>query len=99
MRTITGFFDSRPAAERAVETLVQQLGLDRGGIQVQAAGAANATAGTDEQRSESHHGFQAAGGTMPGIMVSLIVPDDQAAAASEALTRYGGMTEDSDPGA
>lgn len=99
MRTITALFDSRPEAERAVETLVQQLGLPREKIQVQASGAENATAGTDEKRSESHHGFKAAGGAKPGIMVSLLVQDDQASAAQEALTGNGGRTENAAPGA
>ena len=99
MPTITALFDSRPEAERAVETLVQQLGLPREKIQVQAAGAENATAGTDEKRSEAHHGFKADGGAKPGIMVSLIVQDDQAAEAKEALTGNGGRTENAGPSA
>ena len=99
MRTITALFDSRPEAERAVETLVQQLGLPREKIQVQAAGAENATAGTDEKRSESHHGFKAAGGAAPGIMVSLLVQDDQAGAARDALVENGGRTDGPDASA
>jgi hypothetical protein len=99
MRTITGLFDSRPEAERAVETLVQQLGLERARIQVQAAGPVNATAGTDAPRDESHHGFKAAGGTQPGILVSMLVPEDQAAAAKEALASNGGRTAGPDAGA
>lgn len=97
MRTITGLFDSRPEAERAVETLVQQLGLERARIQVQAAGPANATAGTAAPRDESHHGFKAADGSKPGILVSLLVPEDQADAAREALADNGGQTGTNDP--
>ena len=99
MPTITGLFDSRAEAERAVETLVQHLGLPREKIQVHAAGAENATAGTDEQRSEFHHGFKAAGGTAPGILVSLLVEDDQAVAARDALAENGGRTDGPDPSA
>jgi hypothetical protein len=95
MRTITGLFDSRAEAERAVETLVQQHGLPRDRIQVQSAGSANATAGTMEARSESHHGFRTeeTGDQAGGIMVSVLVPDDQAAAALDALARHGGQTD------
>ena len=94
MRTITALFDSRPEAERAVETLVQQLGLERDRIQVQAAGSENASAGTMEERSESHHGFHAAKDSAAGgIMVSMLVPEDQAAAALDALGRNGGKVD------
>ncbi|MFC7475806.1 hypothetical protein ACFQS7_15655 [Dankookia sp. GCM10030260] len=100
MRTITGLFDSRPEAERAVETLVQEHGIDRARVQVHAAGAENATAGTHEQRSESHHGFLASarekdrarygeGLRRGGILVSAEVPDEQAHTVSAVLTGHG----------
>jgi hypothetical protein len=98
MRTITGLFDSRPEAERAVEALVQQHGLDRDRIQVQAAGSANATAGTMEERKEEHHGYRTGDGG-GAIMVSLLVPEDQAGMVQEALASHGGRTEGPDRGA
>jgi hypothetical protein len=96
MRTITGLFDSRPEAERAVETLVQQHGLARDRIQVRSAGSDNATAGTMSARSEDHHGFHVAetGDAAGGIMVSVLVPDEQAAVALDALVQNGGKSAD-----
>ena len=84
MRTITGLFDSRPEAERTVEALVQQHGIDRGRVQVHAAGAENVTAGTTGQRSENNHGFLAS-------LRSMFVPDDDRATYEEGLRRGGIM--------
>jgi uncharacterized protein (TIGR02271 family) len=82
--TITALFDSRPEAERAVEHLVQQMGLDRDRITVHAAGADNATAGTHERRSEDHHGFLAS-------LRDLFMPDEDRATYAEGLRRGGIM--------
>lgn len=90
MRTITSLFDSRAEAERAVETLVQQLDYPRDRIQVQAAGADNATAGTQDRRSEGHHGFDRGHGGGEGILVSLLIEDNQVEKASQALESNGG---------
>lgn len=98
MRTITGLFDSRAEAERAVETLVQQLNYPRERIQVQAAGEENATAGTDDRRSEFHHGFRANGGQGEGILVSLLIEDEQVEKATRALETNGGRLGEQSPG-
>jgi len=110
MRTITGLFDSRPEAERAVEMLVQQCGIDRDNVQVYAAGSENVTAGTMEPRSEDHHGFLASlrdlflpdedratyaeGVRRGGIMVAAQVPDEQLDEAMEAFERSGAVDLD-----
>ncbi|MBL6454184.1 hypothetical protein JMJ55_02540 [Belnapia sp. T6] len=88
MRTITGLFDSRAEAERAVETLVQHLGYERERIQVQAAGAENVSAHTTDRRSEDHHGFRSEGGGA-GILVTLLVPEEKAEEALQALRENG----------
>jgi hypothetical protein len=98
MRTITGLFDSRAEAERAVETLVQQLNYDRDRIQVQAAGADNATAGTQDRRSENHHGFDRGHGGGEGILVSLLIEEDQVEKATRALETNGGRLGEQSPG-
>ncbi|WP_043361306.1 hypothetical protein [Belnapia sp. F-4-1] len=98
MRTITGLFDSRAEAERAVETLVQQFDYPRDRIQVQAAGADNATAGTQDRRSESHHGFDRGQGGGEGILVSLLIEDDQVEKATRALETNGGKIAEQAPG-
>ena len=98
MRTITGLFDSRAEAERAVETLVQQLELQRDRLQVQAAGEDNATAGTQDRRSEQHHGFHGDGGQGEGILVSLLVQEDMVEKATRALETNGGRIGEQAPG-
>ncbi len=98
MRTITSLFDSRAEAERAVETLVQQLNYDRDRIQVQAAGAENATAGTQYRRSENHHGFDRGHGGGEGILVSLLIEDDQVEKATRSLETNGGRLGEQVPG-
>ncbi|MCD7109499.1 hypothetical protein LRX75_10625 [Rhizobium sp. DKSPLA3] len=45
VKTLTATFDTREAADRAIEHLVQQYGIDRSDVFVEAAGADN-TAGT-----------------------------------------------------
>lgn len=102
MPTITGLFDSRPDAERAVEYLVQHHGIDRRVIQVHAAGSENVTAGTHERRDESHHGFVAPpdlpeanriafaeGLRRGGILVSVRVPEDRQSAVADAFRSNG----------
>ncbi|MCO6414862.1 YsnF/AvaK domain-containing protein [Siccirubricoccus sp. KC 17139] len=83
-RMITGLFDSRAEAERTVETLVQQHGIDRDRITVHAAGEENATAGTMERRDESHHGFLAS-------LRDLFLPEEDRATYAEGLRRGGIM--------
>ncbi|MBK1659821.1 hypothetical protein CKO45_16440, partial [Paracraurococcus ruber] len=111
MRTITGLFDSRPDAERAVEYMVQHHGIDRNLIQVHAAGTENATAGTFEPRSEDHHGFIAAlqdlglpeedslsyaeGMRRGGILVSVRAPQDRLDAIADAFESNGAVDLDS----
>jgi hypothetical protein len=63
---ITALFDSRAAAERAVEHLVQRNGLDRSAVRVHAGGAENVTAGTHAARSEDHHDFVGRADARPG---------------------------------
>jgi uncharacterized protein (TIGR02271 family) len=110
MRTITGLFDSRAEAERTVETLVQQHGMDRNQITVTAAGSENVTAGTTERRSEDHHGFLASlrdlfmpeedrttyaeGLRRGGIMVAVQAPDDRIEAVMDAFERHGAVDLD-----
>lgn len=110
MRTITGLFDSRAEAERTVETLVQQYGIDRNNVQVHAAGTENVSAGTTDQRSEDHHGFLASmknlflpdedravyaeGLRRGGIMVSVQVPDNQLDSAMDAFEQNGAVDLD-----
>lgn len=110
MRTLTGLFDSRAEAERTVETLVQQHGIDRERISVHAAGAENATAGTMEQRSEEHHGFLASlrdlflpdedratyaeGIRRGGIMVSVQAPEEKLNEVMDAFERHGAVDPD-----
>ena len=84
MHTITGLFDSRAEAERCVETMVQQYGIDRDRVQVHAAGSENVTAGTTEPRSEDHHGFLAS-------LRDLFLPDDDRATYAEGIRRGGIM--------
>lgn len=110
MRIITGLFDSRAEAERVVEALVQEYGVDRDRVQVHAAGADNVTAGTMEPRSEEHHGFLASlrdlflpdpdrvtyaeGIRRGGIMVVAQVPDEQADKVVDAFERNGAVDLD-----
>ncbi|TCZ64388.1 hypothetical protein [Roseicella aquatilis] len=110
MRTITGLFDSRPDAERAVEYLVQHHDIDRNAIQVHAAGSENVTAGTHERRDESHHGFvvsldalglpeedhvtYAEGMRRGGIMVSVRVPESRLDAVADAFESNGAVDLD-----
>lgn len=110
MRIITGLFDSRAEAERVVEALVQEYGVDRDRVQIHAAGADNVSAGTMEPRSEEHHGFLASlrdlflpdldrvtyaeGIRRGGIMVVAQVPDEKAESAMDAFERNGAIDLD-----
>jgi hypothetical protein len=91
--TITGLFDSRAEAERAVEYLVQHFGLDRKAVRVHAAGADNVGAGTHERRSEDHHGFvqrgDAGGGDHDAFLSTL--PEEDRATFAEGMRRGGIM--------
>lgn len=107
MCTITGLFDSRPDAERAVEYMVQHHDIDRSAIEVHAAGPENATAGTHERRDESHHGFvsslhtlglpeedrvtYAEGMRRGGILVSVQAPEDKLDAVADAFESNGAV--------
>ncbi|MCB4823408.1 YsnF/AvaK domain-containing protein [Roseicella aerolata] len=107
MRTITGLFDSRPDAERAVEYMVQHHDIDRNAIQVHAAGSENVTAGTHERRDESHHGFVASlhdlslpeedrityaeGLRRGGILVSVRAPEDRLDKVADAFESNGAV--------
>ena len=90
--TVTGLFDSRAAAERAVEHMVQHHGIAREAVRVHAAGEENVTAGTHERRSEDHHGFvppEGEEGTPAGLPAAL--PDDGRAALARAMPGAGIM--------
>lgn len=85
---MTALFDSRAAAERAVEHLVQRCGLDRAAIRVHAGGEENVAAGTHARRSEDHHGFVANSGSDAGLPQDL-PPEDRLAFADRL--RQGGI--------
>jgi hypothetical protein len=103
MRTITRLFDSRAEAERAVETLVQQHGIDRDRVRIH--GTEDATAGTEATRSGAPHGVldslrgrdQARYGEglrRGGIMVSAEVSEEQARQAADTFSRHGAVDLD-----
>lgn len=77
-RTITGMFDTRAEADRAVAQLVSQLDLDRDRVQVYASGAA--TAGTSTTTEDT--GFWAS-------LKNLFVPDEDRAVYGEGIRRGG----------
>lgn len=98
--TLTGLFDTRPDAERAVEYLVQHLGLDRSAVHVHAAGAENVTAGTHGRRAEGHVATPEGGATAArhaedhGFLASLrdlFMPEDDRETYAEGIRRGGIM--------
>jgi hypothetical protein len=101
---ITGLFDNRGDAERTVEHLVQELGLDPRGVEV------HATEGDDAARREAGHGsFRArAGGQLPhmdrhayeegirrgGIVVAAAVDETRLERAMDAFEACGAVDLD-----
>ncbi|MBX9698931.1 MAG: hypothetical protein K2X74_05825 [Acetobacteraceae bacterium] len=92
--TITGLFDSRAAAERAVEYMVQHHDIAREAVRVHAAGEENVAAGTHDRRSEDHHGFvarEAAGDDVAPQGLPGGLPQEEREALAEAMPRAGIM--------
>lgn len=102
-RTITGLFDSRAEADRAVAAL-GQLGFDRSGISMHASDGGMETR-TTERLDDSNQGFLASlrdlflpeedratyaeGIRRGGIMVSALVPEERLNEAVDAFERNG----------
>lgn len=80
MRTITALFDSRAEAERAVDALVAQVGVDRDRVTVHAQEASGTTATTATRHEDK--GFWASLG-------DLFMPDEDRYAYSEGIRRGG----------
>lgn len=78
-RTITAMFDNRAEAERAVQALLSEVGLDRSAVRVEAGAeaAAGGTASAQEDR-----GFFAS-------LKDLFVPDEDRYSYAEGLRRGG----------
>ncbi|WP_206664522.1 YsnF/AvaK domain-containing protein, partial [Dankookia rubra] len=102
MRTITGLFDSRPEAERAVQSIIQEHGLGRDRVQIHAA--------SDAGRDTAQHGVPASLRTLPipeqdrvlyqegirrgGVLVSAEVAEAMVWPVGEALERHGAVDLD-----
>ncbi len=77
-RTISAIFETREAADHAIEHLVQQHGLNRADVFVEAQGARN-TAGTRPSGSDTNKGETPSEPALQGtIKVSADVPQDSA---------------------
>lgn len=91
IKTISGTFATREAADRVIEHLVQEHGIDRVDIFVQAKGAAN-TSGTtpsggdaarDDERSDLDPALRGE------ILVSADISRDEIAAAEQTFREAG----------
>ncbi|RZA30854.1 MAG: DUF2382 domain-containing protein [Proteobacteria bacterium] len=80
-RTITALFESRVEADRAVNELVQDLGLDRANISLV---AQEATTATTTSTSQAEPGFW-------GSLKEMFMPDDDRATYAEGVSRGGIM--------
>ncbi len=80
-RTVTGLFDSRADAERAIEDLVQRVGIARERVRLHAAEGDAAATATTERRDEDR-GFWA-------TLRDLFLPEEDAYVYSEAIRRGG----------
>ena len=84
-KTITASFTQRRDAEKAVEHLVQEHGIDRGAVQITAASAAN-TAGAEVARGDvegNHETTNTDGG--PALEGKIRVSAEVDAAQTEAV--------------
>ena len=91
-KTIVATFDTREAADAAIEHLVQQQGIDRPDIFVQAQGPEN-TAGTTPSGGDSaHEGVNRDDGLLVGeIEVSVDISADQLSAVQRILGDAGAL--------
>lgn len=91
-KTVTASFDTREAADRAVEHLVQQHGLNRADVFVEAAGDRNSI-GTAESGGDAESGLGNDGrsdGAVAGIIrVSVDVTEGDVPAVRKAFTEAG----------
>ena len=78
-QTITALFDSRAEADRALEQLVQQVGLDRSSIQLHASETSTAT---EAATPAKEGGFWSS-------LTDLFMPDDDRSTYSEGVRRGG----------
>lgn len=90
VKTIYGTFETREAADRAVEHLVQQYGIDRADIFVQAARSEN-TAGTVASGGDADAGAETGAALQGKIEVSADVRRDEIAKAGQALAGAGAV--------
>ena len=81
-RTITALFESRAEADRAVNELVQDLGLDRANISLVAQEATTAT--TTASTSQAEPGFWSS-------LKEMFMPDEDRATYAEGVSRGGIM--------
>jgi uncharacterized protein (TIGR02271 family) len=107
-RTITALFDSRAEAERAVQALVSEAGLDRSAVRVEA--GAEGAGGTTTGAAGEDKGFFASlrdmfipdedrysyaeGVRRGGVMVSAQVDDARLDTAADVLERHGAVDLD-----
>lgn len=96
-KTVTASFDTREAADRAVEHLVQQHGLERTDIFVEAEGAENSI-GTIESGGDAASALGGDGrsdGAVAGVIrVSADVAEDDVPAVQEAFASVGAVATD-----
>lgn len=89
-QSITAVFDTREAADRAIEHLVQQHGLDRSDIFAEADGADN-TAGTRPSGGDADQDHASANPALKGgVRVSADVADDHVGIVRDTLRDMGG---------
>ena len=81
MRSLSALFDSRADAERAVQALVSEAGVDRSGVRLDP-GAGVTDAGYDASNPHGEKGFFAA-------LKDIFVPDEDRYAYAEGLRRGG----------
>jgi hypothetical protein len=91
-KTIVATFDTREAADAAIEHLVQQQGIDRPDIFVQAEGREN-TVGTAPSGGDSAHyeGDRDDGLLQGEIEVSVDISDDQLSVVQRILGDAGAL--------
>ncbi len=92
VRTVCGTFSTREAADRAIELLVQEHGIDRADIFVQAAGAKNTAgsvpSGGDASQDEAE-GSSFSAALEDKIQVSADVSREEIATAERAFRDAG----------
>ncbi|WP_136685933.1 hypothetical protein [Falsirhodobacter xinxiangensis] len=96
-KTITASFDKREAADRVVEHLVQQHGLSRADVFVEAAGERNSI-GTAESGGDAESAIGDDGrsdGAVAGLIrVSVVVAKGDVPAVRKAFTEAGALDSD-----